>query len=225
MPAKRVSTNKKPKGKAPGAPGGRRWNGEDRRRDREVLDVAANIFREKGYTETSVQDVANALGMLKGSLYYYIEKKEDLLFRLLDEVHDDADKILAEVSARDGLLPLESLRLYVHEQVLYNTKNLAKISVYYHDIDALSGERRKTILKRREPHERYVTDLIVAAQRSGAADPSGDARVLRNCVFATLIWVYRWYQPRARLNSEQVADLCADFVTHGVIGGPLTPPA
>ena len=56
-----------------------------RRREREVLDVAARLFHERGYADTSVQDIADELGILKGSLYHYIEVKEDLLFRLLGE--------------------------------------------------------------------------------------------------------------------------------------------
>jgi AcrR family transcriptional regulator len=226
MAPKRSSTKKVVERKSRrGTSGPRRPNNGDRRRDPEVLEVAAKIFREKGYTETSVQDVADELGMLKGSLYYYIEKKEDLLFRLLDGVHDEVDEILEDVSAREDLAPLERLRLYVRLQVLYNTKNLAKMSVYYHDIDALSPERRRTILQRREPHEGFVTALIAEAQRTGAADASRDPAVLRNCVFATLIWVYRWYQPRARLEREQIADVCADFAMQGVIGAHAQSPS
>ena len=198
---------------------GRRERTIDRRRDREVLDAAARIFREKGYADTSIQEVADSLGMLKGSLYYYIDKKEDLLFRLLNEVHDDVDVILQDVAARTDLPALDRLNLYVQEQVLYSLKNLEKISVYYHDIDALTPDRRQVILKRREPHEDFVTGLITEAQREGTADPDGDARLLRNCVFAVMIWVYRWYQPGARLRAETIAALCADFARSGVVGG------
>lgn len=70
-------------------------------RDREVLDAAINIFWEKGYSGTSVQDVADALGMLKGSLYYYIDSKEDLLEMIFSDSHDEVQKITDEVLALD----------------------------------------------------------------------------------------------------------------------------
>ena len=66
--------------------------------------------------------MADALGILKGSIYYYIESKEDLLFRLLMEVHAEVDEILEEIAARDGLDPLERLEAYVRAQTSYNLR-------------------------------------------------------------------------------------------------------
>src|SRR4051812_27611291 len=83
-----------------------------RRRDQEVLDAAAKVFHTRGYADASVQDIADELGILKGSLYHYIDSKEDLLFRLLDETHDDVQKNLDEVAALPDLTPLERLREY-----------------------------------------------------------------------------------------------------------------
>src|ERR1700679_3195574 len=80
-----------------------------RRRDREVLRAATTVFYERGYASATVQDVADALGMLKGSLYYYIDSKEDLLYRLLLEIHDGVDEVLAEVEAAEGLSGIEKL--------------------------------------------------------------------------------------------------------------------
>ena len=117
--------------------------GAPKRRDREVLDAAAKVFYERGYAAASVQHVAEELGILKGSLYHYIKTKEDLLFRLLQETHDDVDRILAEVEAVEGLSPLERLHLYVQRQVEYNIDALERVSVYYHDVDQLSEERAR----------------------------------------------------------------------------------
>jgi AcrR family transcriptional regulator len=63
-------------------------------RRREIIEAAAEIFHRKGYSETSVQDIAEAVGILKGSLYYYIDSKEDLLFQMLLEVHEGAKGIV-----------------------------------------------------------------------------------------------------------------------------------
>jgi TetR/AcrR family transcriptional regulator, cholesterol catabolism regulator len=189
-----------------------------RRRDQEVLDAAAQIFYERGYAEASVQDIADSLGMLKGSLYYYIDTKEDLLFRILEQVHDEVDAILDEILAMEETAPLERLRAYVRNLVLFTTGNLAKMSVYYHDIDSLSGERRETVLGRRRRHQEFVAELIQEAQGSGAATTSADPRLTRDFVFGAVIWIYRWYRPRGRYRREVIADECAEFVLHGVVG-------
>ena len=188
-----------------------------KRRDQEVLDAAARVFYERGYADASVQDVADELGILKGSLYHYIDTKEDLLFRLLQETHDEVHAILEEVDAAENLNPLERLELYVREQVEFNVGNLAKISVYYHDVERLSKDRRKQIFDRRHEQERYVVDLIEQAQRAGLADDSVDAWTLSRCIFAVIIWPYRWYRPR-RDRRRGLADVCAAFAIAGVVG-------
>jgi AcrR family transcriptional regulator len=189
-----------------------------RKRDEEVLDAAAKVFAERGYSEASVQDVADELGILKGSLYHYIRTKEDLLFWLLEAVHKDVEEILEQVAAEEGLGPLERLSLYVRRQVLYNLDNLRRISIYYHDMDRLSEDRLAKIVSQRHAHEKFVNGLIREAQDQGLADPSLDARVLTNCLFGTVIWTYRWYRPNGRTSRERIADLCANFTLNGVVG-------
>lgn len=188
-----------------------------KRRDREVIDAAAKVFYRRGYADASVQDIADELGILKGSLYHYIDTKEDLLFRLLSETHDDVHAILDEVAAVDGLDPLERLRLYVRRQVEFNVDNLTKISVYYHDVERLSDDRRAEIHARRREHERWVVDLITQAQREGRADPDVDPKFLSRCIFATIIWPYQWFRPGRDKRSE-VAETCAHYALSGVIG-------
>jgi AcrR family transcriptional regulator len=190
-----------------------------RRRDEEVLDAAARVFAQRGYSDASVQDVADELGILKGSLYHYIKTKEDLLFWLLEEVHEDVERILEEVAAMEGLDPVERIAAYVRRQVLYNMDNLQRISIYYHDMDRLSTERLEVLMQKRKSHTRFVTDLVREAQAQGLADAAMDARVVTNCIFATVIWIYRWYRPSGRISRTKIADICAEYALSGVVGG------
>jgi AcrR family transcriptional regulator len=192
-----------------------------KRRNREVVDAAAKVFLARGYADASVQDVADELGILKGSLYYYISTKEDLLFWLLEEVHEDVERILGEVETLEGIAPLARLHEYVRRQVEYNATNLAKISVYYHDIEQLGDERREDIKGRRKAHERFVTTMIKQAQARNEVDPGADPRVLANCVFAVMIWIYRWYRPGGSVKRDQLARLLADFAVGGLTAGEL----
>ena len=189
-----------------------------KKRDEEVLDAAARVFARRGYADASVQDVADELGILKGSLYHYIKMKEDLLFWLLEAVHRDVQQILEAVAADEDLGPLERLELYVKRQVVYNLDNLERISIYYHDVDSLSEERRASIMSLRRTHERFITGLIKEAQADGTADATADPRILANCLFATIIWTYRWYKPNGRISRQSIADHCARFVLRGVVG-------
>jgi AcrR family transcriptional regulator len=165
-----------------------------------------------------VQQVADRLEILKGSLYYYIKTKEDLLFRLVEEVHDEVDEVLAGVMEEEGLSPLERLRVYAERQVEYNAHNLVRISIYYHDIDQLSDSRRQQVDRRRRSHEREIVGLIEEAQADGDAATDLDAKVLSNCLFATIIWIYRWYRPRGPVSAAELARTCARFAIAGIVG-------
>jgi AcrR family transcriptional regulator len=183
-----------------------------------VIDAAARVFYERGYSNASVQDVADELGILKGSLYHYIDTKEDLLFRLLDEVHEDVQGIIGEVAARDELDALGRIALYVRRTVEYNVGHRLKISVYYHDVERLTKGRRDEIFSRRQEHESFLTGLIAEAQGAGQADPALDARIVMNCIFGTVTWVYRWYRPGGTSTSVDLPELCAQFVLSGITG-------
>ena len=189
-----------------------------RRRDQEVLDAAAKVFHTRGYADASVQHIADELGILKGSLYHYIDSKEDLLFRILDETHEEVEAILEDVAAVPDLAPLERLREYTRRQVDYTSRNLAKMAIYYHDADQLSEERRRELYRKRRVHEKFVSDLISEAQQRGEANASMDPKVVANCLFGSMIWVYRWYKPRGRVSAQQLSETCARFVLDGVVG-------
>lgn len=202
----------------------RHQRGADRKRDREVFETAARIFYEKGYRAATVQDVANALGILKGSLYHYISSKEDLLFELLLDAHQEVDRILREVEAVPDLGPLERIELYIHRQVLYGATNLHKVSVYYADLDQLEGTHRDEILARRGEHEAFVRDLIVAAQKRGEVRHD-DPTILANCLFALVIWIYRWYKNDGPIEPAELARSCTAFALGGLRTGAHPRPA
>jgi len=68
-------------------------------RQAEVTQAAVEIFAQKGYRAASIQDVADKVGVLKGSLYYYIDSKEDLLWRIIEDVHKEWAAILQQAGS------------------------------------------------------------------------------------------------------------------------------
>jgi AcrR family transcriptional regulator len=185
------------------------------KRDREIIDAAARMFCERGYADTSVKDVANAVGILKGSLYYYIDSKEDLLFRVLEDVHEDAKHILDDVGAMDAP-PLERLAAYIRGHVEFNLNNLAKVAVYYHDFGQLAPERREVILEQRRRYGRFVVGLIEEAQAAGEVDPQLDSRVAAYSALGMVNWVYTWYRPVGGAPPSKLANLIAEIVVGGL---------
>ena len=210
------------RGGAAGAQNSRPQTGRSKKREREILDAAAEIFRRQGYADTSVQDVADAVGILKGSLYYYIDSKEDLLFRVLSEVHEDANEIIEEISASDAP-PLERLAEYIRRHVEYNARNLSKIAVYYHDVGLLSPDRQAKILEQRKRYESLVRSLVEEAQARGEVDPNLSPPLVANAVFGTINWIYTWYRPRGPASPEYLGRMYADLLINGITGAKMPP--
>lgn len=196
---------------------------DDRPTATRLLQVAADLFAERGYAKTSMQDVADAVGILKGSLYYYIDSKEDLLFRILDDTRIDTIEFVEEISARTDLPPLERLRAYVERHIEYNATNVTKITVYYHELASLSPARRRQVDSQNKRYEKFVEQLIDETKEAGDVDPGLDTKLLTKGVFATINHLYRWYRPDGRVKPRDAAVQFAEFVVAGVVGSRPRP--
>lgn len=193
----------------------RRAHAARAKRQREIIDAAAEIFHRKGYSATSVQDIADAVGILKGSLYYYIDSKDDLLFQMLLEVHEDAKGIVEETAVLD-LPPVDRLRAYVRRHVEYNAQNLSKIAVYYHDFGRLTAKRKKAIIDQRRYYEDFVIGLIEEAKADGAVKKSVDSRLVANAIFGVVNWIYTWYRTSGSATPEYLGKLYAELLVSGI---------
>lgn len=187
-------------------------------REREIIETAVSLFQERGYADTSVEDVAQAIGILKGSLYYYIDSKEDLLFRIVDDVHEGVQKVIDDVDARTDLGPLERVELYIREQVAFNARHIKEITVYHHEFPRLAGDRLTEIKRRRKRSEEWLIRLLKEAQEAGDLDPELNARLAAKCVFAPIVWMYTWYQPGRGVSAAALGKFVADFSLHGLVG-------
>ncbi len=197
-----------------------------RKRESEVFETAVKIFNERGYASTSIQDIADALGILKGSVYYYIDSKEDLLFEIIDAVHEDVRRIFSEALSRDDLRPLDRLAEYIRNQTEYNARNVAQIAVYYRDLDRLSEGRLNDVKGRQARHFRSLVGLIGEIKAEGEISDEVDPALAARGVLSTMIWVYTWYRPGGAIKPEALAEFTVGFAIGGMSGyRPLPVPA
>ncbi len=188
-----------------------------RKREREILDAAAEIFERHGYANSSVQQIADAVGLLKGSLYYYIESKEDLLFRVLADVHDGARGIIEQVTKLDAP-PIGRLRQYVRCHIEYNASRLTQIAVYHHDGKMLSEDRQAAIHQQRKVYESFLIALIQEAQANREIDPALSPRLLTNGILGAINWIYTWYKPGGTVSPAQLGEVYGSVLAEGVLG-------
>ena len=186
-----------------------------RRRQQEIVEAAARVFHEKGYESTSIQDIADAVGILKGSLYYYITSKEDLLFEIIQSVHEEALKNLERTRAVEGDA-LQKIRAFVVVHLTHNATNLVKMAVFFQDFRSLNGERRELIVEERDIYDNFLRDLIRQGQDEGTVCPDIEPKLAAITVLGMMNWLYHWYQPGGELSATDIANAYGDFVVAGL---------
>jgi AcrR family transcriptional regulator len=177
-------------------------------REDEILAAATRIFREKGYHGTSVQDIAEAVGLLKGSLYHYIRSKEELLARLFEGSLQDTIAELETIAARDASA-VDRLRDMVRAYVLSVTANTDAVGLYLREWRALPGPDLARVRARRRAMRRLFEGVIAEGMRARTLAVS-DAKVAALAIIGMCNWTYEWYRPRGRLTPTALADELAE---------------
>jgi AcrR family transcriptional regulator len=180
----------------------------------EVLQSAANIFFAKGYHATSIEDVARDVGMLKGSLYYYIKSKADLLFRLLLAGIEDSDAFIARQIDPHGD-PMEQLERAIRAQIDYIIQNRVQFGLFLHEFDSLSGKRQHKLISVMSRYNSRFVELVRRAQEQGKLI-NGEPWIIVNGVLGMCNWLYRWYDPDQVSDSEQIKSVFVRMVFEGI---------
>lgn len=196
----------------------RRSGGERKSREErwpELLEVATQVFYEKGYDAASLQDIADRLGMLKGSLYYYIESKENLLYEVIDEVHREGLANVEALTAREGS-PLERLHIAIVGHIEHECRTIVKTSVFLHELDTLDPERQRQILGDEPAYRRVFSDLLAEGQAQGQIRKSVDPKLGSLWILGSLNWVYRWFKSDSGFTAHQIGEQFADLIVAGL---------
>ncbi|MDB5422977.1 MAG: hypothetical protein JWQ29_393 [Phenylobacterium sp.] len=183
---KRTATYRKPRAE--------RWE--------QLLEAAGDIFYEKGYDGATLQEIAERVGILKGSVYYYIKTKADLRDHLLLEVHNKGLAMIQE-RADSGGASLDRLAAMIRGHVEFFCNNVAKTTVYLHELRRLDpGDRAK--LFGQHLYRDVFQRVIEQGQREGLILPELEPKLTSQAMLSSLNSVYHWY--RSARTPKSVAD-------------------
>lgn len=180
----------------------------------EVLQSAAKIFFAKGFHATSIEDVARDVGMLKGSLYYYIKSKDDLLFQLLLAGIEDGDTFIAGQIEPDGD-PLEQLERAIRAQIDYIIQNRVPFGLFLHEFDSLSGKRQHKLISVMSRYNNRFVELVKRGQAQGKL-MEGEPWLIVNGMLGMCNWLYRWYDQDEVQDPERIKDIFVRLLLQGI---------
>jgi AcrR family transcriptional regulator len=182
-----------------------------------ILDATADIFAERGYEGTGVREIAEGAQLLSGSLYYYIDTKEDLLFAIISDFHRVGLEAINEVLESTGPDAITKLRAVIARAGELNAQNISKSAVFFNEFRHLSAEKKQDIVRDRRLHESRVVDLIREAQKDGAVDPALDPRLTAVSILSFLNATYTWYRPTSPLTPQELGEFQASLLLNGIL--------
>lgn len=198
-------------------PGAFDRRGQFAARRRALLQEAGSVFGQRGFGNTSLDEIAQNLNITKAALYYYFKSKHEILYECYAASFDLADNALDSALA-EAVLPLEQLRLFASNYTRGGLKELHH-TMALRDLDVLTPEHREIIDTRRRTLHRRLRKIIEAGIADGTIAPC-DPRVLVIALVGAISWLFRAFDSQGELSAEEAADQMVRILANGFVARP-----
>jgi len=180
----------------------------DARRDG-ILRAAARMFRERGFADTGMRDIAEASDLSPANLYHYFSGKDEILFYCQDRA---LDRMLAGVAdaRRRFARADERLAAVLKTHVLTMLDEVEGATAHL-QVDALAPPLRARIVRKRDRYERALRRLVTDGMATGTF-AGGDAAVMTRAMLGALNWSVTWYRPEGAYAPARIAAELATFL-------------
>ena len=187
-----------------------------------VLKEARRAFGKRGYHNTSLDEIASALHVSKGTLYNYVRDKQELLYECHSLALDIGEQAI-EHSEKEGLTGAEMLRHILMHNIVSLTQEFSAFAVLT-EVDALRPEDRIEIVKRRDGIEKRMVKLINSGIKDGSLRPL-DPKIMVMTYMGVINWLPRWYSAEGRLTGHDIAQQITDLLMAGSLNPARIPQA
>lgn len=182
-----------------------------------LLDVAVEVFNERGYDATSMEELAARLGVTKSAIYHHVPGKVELLRLALDRALDALFAVTAEPGATSGPA-IDRLEHVVRGSVHVLADELPFVTLLLRVRGNSAVEQ--AALRRRRDFDRIVTGLVRAAEEDGDVRPDVDPAITSRLLFGTVNSLTEWYRPGGGLTPAALADAVVTTTFDGLRTAP-----
>ena len=180
----------------------------------ELTRLAARLFAEKGYLGTTVGDLAQAMGVQKGSLYHHIASKQELLYETMREGADAFHGALDAIP--EGLPATEKIRLALRAHLRIVAEQLDVATVFVREWRYLEGERLEEIVAERRRYEERIRDLFREGRELSELRADLDEAAAALLFLSAANWAYTWLRPGG--DTDVLADRFYALLIDGMRG-------
>lgn len=188
-----------------------------------ILRCATELFDRKGYAYTSLDDVAQAVGIKREALYYYYRSRTEILLAIIGPQTAGLIEGMKDVLA-SPLPAAEKLHLAIRNHLKRFDRHCLEMTIFLRD-GVMGGNEELHAAMRRvwKDYERMWTTLVEASQKSGEFAPLGDPKMIAFGVLGMCNWLARWYNPRKSASIDAIIDTYFAMLSQGLL--PRTPAA
>lgn len=181
----------------------------------EIVAAAAKVFREKGYKEATLEDIANEVGMLKGSLYYYITKKEDLLYAVVERPLRVMTENLRRI-AQSSDPPMKKLEDAMRNHVAEFQRSQTELFVWC-ATEWFKTEIGGEIAALGDEYDRLWRGIVLEGVKTGVFRQDLDPKLMTFAILGIFNYMQRWYSPDKGMSMEDIGLQFAAFVRQAVV--------
>jgi TetR/AcrR family transcriptional regulator, cholesterol catabolism regulator len=189
----------------------------------QILRTAADLFRERGFPATTLDDVARSLGMSKASLYTYFRGKDEILAAISQETIESFTRELNVVLGSD-LSPEDKLRRIVREHVRFVIANRSFLTVFFSEEANLPARFARALAAQKDRYDKGVESVVADGIRRGVFRDVPPRLVVFG-LLGMVNWVYKWYNPRGRWGAEEISAAFLGMVEDGLVRRARRSPA
>lgn len=183
-------------------------------RKKQIEHTATALFKAKGFSATSMRDLANALGIEAASIYSHIKSKEEILQRVCFRMAAEFFEAIAAAEAT-GATATEKLEQAIAAHVQVLTHNTEASAVFLHEWRHLSEPFHSQFLALRDKYEAHFRNIIRAGVESGEFNVP-DEKFAALAILSGLNWIHTWYRPDGKMKPAEIAANLAAMLLNGL---------
>lgn len=183
-------------------------------RKQQILNTASRLFREKGYSATTMRDIASVMHIEAASLYHHIRSKEELLETICFEMAEKFITALKEVN--DIYFDAEQrMRMAITFHVQIMAGNIDQSAVFLNEWRSLVPEKLEEFKKLRNQYESEFRIIVSDGKKEDIFDDV-DEKLAALTILSAVNWIYQWYNPSGKMSPGEIADQIANLLLSGI---------
>jgi AcrR family transcriptional regulator len=183
----------------------------------DVVEAALELISRKGYLKTSMKEIAKAVGLTKGGLYHHVEKKEDILLLIHNQMNDAFfDAFKNSVATKTE--PHKKLLKWIEVHIKLMRDYQPHIKIFFTELDNITESASfKHIVKKRDATFNLLYDLIKEGIEAKEFRPDINPELVTMLIFGMLNWFYQWYRPQGEHSVKAIIEDVEKVICEGIL--------